>query len=119
MEKYDIQSKEEKRRTLPQNNALHSYCTEVANQLNEKGITQKAVINYLSIMGVDNTMYSVKRLFQIIGEAKFGKSETHKFTKKELAEVEKEVSNLIVGVSKGEVNPLFPSYESKIYDNEL
>jgi hypothetical protein len=104
-------------RSLAQNNALHKFCQEVADELNLKGITQKAIMDCLNTMGVDNTMFSVKRLFQIIGEAKFGKSETHRFTKFELSEVEKEVSNLIVNVSKGEVSPVFPSYENKSYDN--
>lgn len=104
---------EEKQRSLKQNNSLHDYCTETAQELNNHGIPQKAIIDHLSLMGVDNTMYSVKRLFQIIGGAKFGKEETSKFTEKEMCEVEKEVSKLIVEVSKGNVIPIWKSYESK------
>ena len=117
MEKTPSQINNEKQRTLEQNNSLHEYCTEVSEQLNACGITQKALIDHLSIMGVDNTMYSVKRLFQIIGEAKFGKSETSKFTTKEMVEVEKEVTQLIIEVSKGEVNPIWKSYDQQNFLN--
>ena len=119
MEKSINNTQQEKQRTLAQNKALHAYCTEIANELNIRGITQKALIDMLMIMGVDNTMFSVKRLFQIIGEAKFGKAETHRFTKVEIGEVEKEVSNLVVQVSKGEVNPVFPSQEAILWDEEF
>lgn len=105
---------ESKRRSITQNNALHKFCTEMAEELNAHGITQKAIIDHLSFMGVNNTMFSVKRIFQIIGEAKFGKAETHNFTSAELSEVEKEVSKIIVEISKGEINPIWPSIENNI-----
>lgn len=103
----------DKQRSLAQNSELHDYCSETAEQLNNYGITQKAIIDHLTLMGVDNTMYSVKRIFQIIGEAKFGKSETSKFTKAEMVEVEKEVYKIIVEVSKGRVIPFWKSNDKK------
>lgn len=108
---------EEKQRSINQNNSLHDYCTETSQELNNHGISQKAIIDHLSLMGVDNTLYSVKRLFQIIGEAKFGKSETHKFTTIEMTEVEKEVTKLIIEVSKGEVIPIWKSYDQQNFLN--
>lgn len=66
-----------KPRTLPQNKALHKWCQEIADTLNECGVS---VAVYLEHVEVDHTMETVKSLFRAIGKEKFGIQSTAELT---------------------------------------
>lgn len=73
-------------RTLSQNAALHKYCQDVANELNEAGLDMRKVLKPgISIPWSKN---SVKRhLWRPIQEAMFDKLSTTKLESKEVSEV--------------------------------
>lgn len=73
-------------RTLSQNAALHKYCQDVANELNEAGLDMRKVLKPgISIPWNQN---SVKRhLWRPIQEAMFDKLSTTKLETKEVSEV--------------------------------
>jgi uncharacterized protein YqgV (UPF0045/DUF77 family) len=89
-----------KKRTLPQNRALHKYCTEVANELNAHGISLKAIVTRVN---VDWTMEAVKSVLQAIAKAKFEKAHTSELTTTEIQDVYLEFNKIIseLGISMG------------------
>lgn len=98
-------------RTNPQNRALHKWCTEMADELNNAGITMQA---YVRNIQVDNTMESVKMVWRAIAKEKYGKTSTASLTTKELQEVWEEMNrhNAFFGIYMP-----FPSQE--LTDNYL
>lgn len=92
-------------RTKLQNNALHKYCKDVADELNNAGISYKMLLEGLEI---SNTMESIKNLFRLIGGAKFRKWSTTELSSKELMEIFEDL-NLHFG-NKG-IHVAWPSAE--------
>lgn len=82
----------EKIRTPKQNNSEHKLFEEVAVELNNHGISMKALIENLEI---NHTKYSVKAVFRAIGKAKFGKDSTAKLTTKETQECYEEFNRML------------------------
>lgn len=91
------------KRTNKQNASLHVYCTELADVLNENGISMQAFVKDIQ---VDHTMESVKNLWRAIAKAKYGKSKTSELTKQEVDKVYEEINR---HVSQFGIHIGFPS----------
>lgn len=98
-------------RTVKQNNSLHKYCKQVAEALNEAGISYKML---LEGMEITNTMESTKNLFRLIGGAKFCKYSTTQYTTKELMEIFEDFNEIIA--RKG-IHVESPSEEKQNFNN--
>jgi len=98
--------KEEKQRTLAQNRALHKYCQEVSDVLNESGIAQSVFYRNVE---ADYTMENIKELWRSFAFTKYGKKSTTELTSKEVTQVFEEVNRHIAqfGLHVG-----FPSQEN-------
>ncbi len=97
---------EEKQRTPSQNRSLHKYCTELADVLNEHGITIRQLFAEVE---ADNTMESVKQLWRTFARMKYGKESTKDLTTSEIQKVFEEVNRHI---SQWGLHMPFPSYEN-------
>jgi len=84
-----MENKLNKQRTNAQNRSLHLYCSQLAEELNEAGITQRVFLQYLE---VDNSAESVKSVFRALGKAKYGKESTSKLTTKECTDIYDEIN---------------------------
>lgn len=82
----------EKIRTLQQNRAEHKLFEEVAVELNNHGITMRALVENLH---VDHTKYSVKSVFRAIAKAKYGKTSTATLTTRETQECYEEFCRML------------------------
>lgn len=102
-------------RSLKQNNALHAYCSEVADMLNEAGI-QKSVF-YKNIYA-DFTMENIKELWRSIARAKYGKDSTKDLTKDELQSIYEEINrhlaqfHIHIAFPSSDFNNLVENYEN-------
>ena len=92
-----------KQRTIHQNNALHLWCQQVSDTLNEAGISYKMLLDGLEI---DQTPQTIKGLFRLIAGAKYNKHRTTELTTKELMDCFEEL-NRHLGI-KG-IHVPFPS----------
>jgi hypothetical protein len=109
---YDSFDKPIRPRTSTQNRALHKYFEEVADVLNESGITQDV---FFKDIEVDYTKETIKHLWRCISKKKFGKESTADLTTTELQEVYEEMNR---HVSKFGFHIPFPSYAAD-YDEEF
>lgn len=107
--------KEKKQRTLRQNNAVHKYCTEIADELNAAGIAMDVFVKNIS---ADHTMETVKSLWRAFAKAKYGKTSTADLSSDEITKIYEEVNR---HVSQFGIHVSFPSYEEqerlKHYEN--
>jgi hypothetical protein len=101
----------EKIRTQQQNKALHLWCQQVADTLNEGGISYKMLLDGLEI---DQTMETIKSLFRLIAGAKFGVKSTSELTTKQLMDTFEEFNKHLA--TKG-VYVAWPSIEPQYSDN--
>ena len=104
---------ESKQRTAVQNNSLHLYCTEIAELLNEHGISLEVFYKNIE---ADHTMESVKELWRSFARSKYGKVSTADLTTKELQAIYEEVNR---HVAKFGIHVPFPSEESLINYEDL
>lgn len=95
----------EKLRTLRQNRALHKYCTEVATELQNAGVTVSAFIKDIE---ADFTMETVKMMWRAFAKAKYGKDSTTQLTSKQINEIYDECNRHI---AKFGIHIAFPSSE--------
>lgn len=72
---------EDKLRTETQNRSLHKFCTEMADVLNENGIS---VPLFLKDFEIDWSKEMVKSVIRSIGKQKFDKESTTLLTTKEI-----------------------------------
>jgi len=79
----------ETKRTQQQNKSLHRFCTELAQELNNAGVTVEAVMKDLQ---ADFTMETVKMMWRAFAKAKYGKESTAELTTKQINEVYEEVN---------------------------
>jgi uncharacterized protein YoxC len=92
--------KEEAKRTETQNNSLHRFCRELANDLNEKGLTVQFVISHS--MDIDWSMQSVKDLlWRTAQKGHLGKVSSTELNTKEVSPIYEEVNRIVTqfGVS--------------------
>ena len=102
-------------RTLSQNNSLHLFFTELANELNDKGLDMRTLIR--KEVEVSWTTYTVKEyLWRPLQKVLTGKSSTTKLNKtEEIYLIYKNLNRVLIERTKGEINfPMFPSYENQI-----
>lgn len=92
----------EKLRTDRQSRAMHLWCTEVARELNDRGIDMRVLVKNLRVA---HTKDSVKGIWKAIGEAKYGKKSTTQLTSREIDEVYDEFNRLL---SEFDINISFP-----------
>lgn len=76
-------------RTPSQNASLHLFCEQLAEAMNEAGISQRI---FLKELEVDNSMESVKSVFRELGKVKYGKDSTAKLTTKEMTDIYEELN---------------------------
>jgi hypothetical protein len=102
----------EKQRTSQQNKSIHKYFQEVAQELNESGITLDVLLSGLE---VDITPHVVKDIFRKIGSVKFGIKSTADLTTKQIQECWEEFNRHL---SRPEiaVHVPFPSFEAKNFE---
>ena len=87
-----MEDKEEKQRTDQQRKSLEVYCREIAQMLNESGITYRVLIQSLDI---DNSQENIKDIIRTIGTAKYKKISTADLTTKELQYCYEEFNRII------------------------
>jgi len=109
---------EKPKRTNKQNASLHKYCTELADLLNEHGITVKKLFEEVE---ADNTMESVKQLWRTFAFMKYGKTSTTELSTDEVNKIYDEVNRHI---SQWGLHMAFPSYENtdeylQSYENSI
>jgi hypothetical protein len=94
-------------RSSKQNRSLHKYCTEVANELNDRGISMEV---FMKNIEADHTMESVKSLWRAFAKAKYGKTSTSDLSSKEIDGIYDEVNRHL---SKFDIHLAFPSEENR------
>jgi hypothetical protein len=102
----------DEKRTPKQNDSLHLFFTQLADELNEKGFDMRAVIR--PEVEISWTPYTVKtHLWKPLQEALFGKKSTTELKKtKEIDLVYDNLNRAITERTKGEVQlPPFPNIE--------
>jgi hypothetical protein len=102
-------------RTLAQNNALHLLFTQLAEELNEKGLDMRQLIR--EEVDISWTPYSVKEyLWRPLQKIITGKRSTTKLSKtQEIDTIYKNLNRILIERTKGEVClPPFPSIDSLI-----
>ena len=111
-------SKKEDIRTQAQNNALHLFFQQLSDELNEKGITMKAVLENFNLE-VPATKYGIKEyIWRPLQESMLGKKSTKDLLKKkEIDMIWDSLNKFFAEQMKLQIPP-FPSYESKMYEND-
>jgi len=102
-------------RTVAQNNALHLLFTQLAEELNEKGLDMRQLIR--EEVDISWTPYSVKEyLWRPLQKIITGKRSTTKLSKtQEIDTIYKNLNRILIERTKGEVClPPFPSIDSLI-----
>lgn len=97
--------------TCQQQKSLHVYFEEVANELNNQGITQRALLEKLKWIEVPNSKDSIKALWKCIQEAQLDKSKTRELTRAEVGQVY-ETFNKAISQEVGTYIP-FPSLDNE------
>jgi len=89
-----------KRRSNPQNRALHVWAPALATVMSEAGVTQKKLLSHLD-QGVDLEMTGemIKAIFREIGRLRYGKESTADLTTVELIETYKIVDEILSRVT--------------------
>jgi hypothetical protein len=100
----------DRQRTELQNNALHLWCTQVAEALNAGGVPYKLLV---SDMNITHTMESTKSLFKLILDAKFRVTSTSQMTSKQCVEVFEDLNAILA--TKG-IHIPWPSNEPDIFE---
>lgn len=99
----DAFNKPIKPRTPQQNKAMHVYFEEVADLLNESGISVQL---FLKDFEIDYSKEMIKGIWRRIAEKKFGKESTADLTTRELQDIFEEFNRQ---VSKHGIHLPFPS----------
>ena len=103
----------EKKRTGQQRKSFEVFCKELAEALNEKGITQG---KFASCFEVDNTQQSVKSVLREAGLIKYLKKSTADWTTTEIQEMYEETMRVIAMHPEwGVAHINFPSQEEQYY----
>lgn len=100
----------QKKRTDPQNKAIHAWFTAIEKDCNERGITVPVLLDGLE---VEVTKELVKKMFQRVAYITCNKSETHKLNVDEMNMVIKAFDLML---SKQGVNVPFNSKDLELLD---
>ena len=102
-----------KQRTESQNNALHLYLTQVANELDRQGHTMQDVVNKITKVEIKPTMHNVKEMiWREIMKAQLGKESTTFLNKQEDIDKVYDVMNKWLG-TYFDIHIPFPVDEQK------
>ena len=89
----------------------------MAENLNDAGYDQMAVYaQFKEGFKVPWTMYAIKSIFHVVGNAMFGKDETHKFTTTEIQEIYKVIDQRLSEMTGVHVE--WPSIDSMRMESE-
>jgi len=111
---YEVVEKRLDKRTVQQNRALHLYCKQVAEALNNAGLTVTMVLK----PEIQFSMVTVKeQMFKPILTALRGKESTTQMTSKEINDVY-DVMNKALSQKFG-IHVEFPSIESMMFKEQL
>ena len=102
--------------TRTQQNALHVYCQAVADECNDKGISQRIVLEQLKSIDVPNTKESIKEVWRAIQVAQTGKKSTASLTTKEIDGIY-DTLNKFIG-EKFEIHVGFPNRLYLMQEND-
>ena len=103
----------EQKRTGQQRKSFEVFCKELAEALNEQGITQG---KFASCFEVDNTQQSVKAVLREAGLMKYLKKSTAEWSIQEIQEIYKEAMRVIAMHPEWGVKYIpFPSQEELYY----
>lgn len=102
--------------TRTQQNAIHVYFEAVADEFNEKGISQRIVLEQLKWIDVPNTKESIKEVWRAIQVAQTGKKSTASLTGKEI-DGTYDTLNKFIG-EKFKIHIPFPNRLYLMQDNE-
>lgn len=105
--------KEPKQRSSLQNNSLHAFCSDVANQAKENGLTMQTIL--AQTIEVEPTPELIKSILREIGKTMYGKKSTADWTTKEMTEIY-EVFNRFWGEKFG-LHCEWPSLETQMLRN--
>lgn len=100
----------DKQRTKKQNNSMHKYFQEVADELNATGVPRK--IFYKNLY-VDYTLESVKDLFKFYLKELLKKESTTEMEKGEVTKVYEEVNRHLSDMEGYSIHIPFPSVENE------
>lgn len=109
-----ILSKEQKKRTIRQNSAIHLWFNELSRELNNAGVDVKVMVSKLR---VDCTPEMCKDIFRAIGKEKYGITSTKELTTKQVQDCYEEFNRLLA--TEG-IHLNFPTYQdSESYLNSF
>lgn len=103
--------KAERQRSPSQNKSLHLYCQQVADTLNQHGISQEVFFRNIE---ADFSMETIKNLWRSIAAKKYGKTSTTELSTKQIDEIYDEVNRHL---AKFSIHIPFPSGASLIDQN--
>lgn len=106
-------NKQEKTRTTLQNASLHKFCSDVANQAKENGLTMQTIL--AQSIEVEPTPELIKSILREIGKTMYGKTSTADWTTKEMTEIY-EIFNRFWG-EKFSLHCPWPSLDSLMLRN--
>ena len=102
----DAFGKDIKPRSKQQNKAMHKYFEEVADLLNESGISHEAFLEHLTL---DYSKEQIKDIWRSIAHKKFGLTSTADLTTKQLQDVYEEFNRHL---SQFGLHVPFPSFNA-------
>lgn len=98
-----------KKRTLPQNKALHKLCADASQLCNEHGIDVPMLIKYYRIA---TTPEFIKSLIRETGRIKYDKDSTADLTTTEIQKCFEDFRQNLIEISNGAITIEFPSVEN-------
>ena len=83
---------QQKTRSIAQNRAIHKYCTELADLLNEHGVSKSV---FYEDIQADYTMENIKELWRSFAKAKYNKNSTTELSTNEVNKIYEEINRHI------------------------
>lgn len=113
------EEKQDKKRTIQQNKALHLYYRFVADQLANAGYNKRKLLNAMPSVELPATPLDIKELWRVIQLEQLGKTSTKDLTTKEIDKIF-DILNLALAESTG-IHVPFPSIEDLFFmqDDQL
>ena len=105
------------KRTLPQNNSLHKYCTDLAHDLDAAGFEQREVFEqFKASFTIPFTMEAIKNIFREVAKAMYDVKSTAELNTVQMQKVYRVVDARISEITS--IRCEWPSEESMRYEKE-
>ena len=105
------------KRTLPQNNSLHKYCTDLATELDAAGFEQREVFEqFKASFTIPWTMDAIKNIFKQVAKAMYDVDSTTKLNTVQMQKVYQVVDARISEITS--IRCEWPSSESMRAESE-